>query len=107
MDVSTSEIKYRAYSEKSDERKGTNIILLADEDFNTVKVKTVGQIVPTHGFSSFKWIPDTKDQLIVALKSEEVEGKTATYIMVFDIEGNIILPETKMGDHKYEGIEFL
>jgi soluble calcium-activated nucleotidase 1 len=44
---------------------------------------------------------------VVALKSEEVEGKTATYLMVFTTEGHIILPELKVGDHKYEGIEFL
>lgn len=56
---------------------------------------------------SFKWIPGTDDALVVALKSEEIEGKTATYIMVFDMEGNILLPETKVGDHKYEGIEFI
>ena len=70
-------------------------------------MKHVGDIVPTHGFSSFKWIPGTDDQLIIALKSEEFEGKTATYMMVFDINGNVIMPETKVGDHKYEGVEFL
>jgi len=80
---------------------------LTDEDFNNVKVTTVGEVIPTHGFSSFKFIPGTQDKLVIALKSEEIEGKTATYIMVFDIEGNILLPETKVGDHKYEGIEFL
>jgi len=95
------------YNDKTDERKGTNVMVVADEDFNTIKVTTVGEVIPTHGFSSFKFIPGTQDKLVIALKSEEIEGKTATYIMVFDIEGNIILPETKVGDHKYEGIEFL
>lgn len=71
------------------------------------KVRHVGEIIPTHGFSSFKWIPGTGDNLIVALKSEEIDGKTASYMMVFDMQGNILMPETKVGDHKYEGIEFL
>lgn len=44
---------------------------------------------------------------MVALKSEEIDGKTASYVMVFDMQGNILMPETKVGDHKYEGIEFL
>jgi len=70
-------------------------------------VRHVGDIIPTHGFSSFKWIPGTKDTLVVALKSEEIEGKTATYLMVFTTDGHILLPELKVGDHKYEGIEFL
>jgi len=95
------------YNDKTDERKGTNMLVLASDDFSNIKVSTVGQIEPTHGFSSFKWIPGTHDKLVVALKSEEVEGKTASYIMVFDTEGNILLPETKVGDHKYEGIEFI
>jgi soluble calcium-activated nucleotidase 1 len=95
------------YHEKTDEKKGTNIMLVANEDFSNVEVRHVGDIVPTHGFSSFKWIPGTDDHLIIALKSEEHEGKTATYLIAFDIEGHIIMPETKVGDHKYEGIEFI
>lgn len=71
------------------------------------QVRHVGDIIPTHGFSSFKFIPNTRDELIVALKSEEIDGKTSTYLMVFTIEGKILLPEVKVGEHKYEGIEFL
>ena len=45
--------------------------------------------------------------MIVALKSEEIEGKVATYLMVFNSEGVVIYPETKIGDRKFEGIEFV
>ena len=45
--------------------------------------------------------------MIVALKSEELEGKVATYVMVFTVDGTILYPETKIGDRKYEGIEFI
>lgn len=72
-----------------------------------MKVRHIGEVIPTHGFSSFKWVPGTGDNFIIALKSEEIEGKTASYVMVFDMQGNILLPEIKVGDHKYEGIEFL
>ena len=45
--------------------------------------------------------------MIIALKSEELEGKIATYVMVFNIDGTILFPETKIGDLKFEGIEFV
>jgi len=67
----------------------------------------IGEIIPTHGFSSFKFIPGTNDRIILALKSEEIGSKTASYITAFNIDGTIILPETKVADHKYEGIEFI
>lgn len=72
-----------------------------------LQVTKVGEVIPTHGFSSFKFIPDTEDQVIVALKSEELPQASATYMMLFNIKGEIILPETKIADIKYEGIEFI
>lgn len=63
--------------------------------------------MPTRGFSSFKFIPFTDDTVITALKSEEVNGTLATYITAFTIDGQILLPDTKVSDLKYEGIEFI
>ncbi|EPQ18922.1 Soluble calcium-activated nucleotidase 1 [Myotis brandtii] len=76
-------------------------------DFGAISVRRVGEVVPTHGFSSFKFVPNTDDQVIVALKSEEDGGKVATYIMAFTLDGRFLLPETKVGNVKYEGIEFI
>lgn len=95
------------YSERDDERRGTNLLLSAAQDFSHVSVSHVGDVVPTHGFSSFKFVPDTDDQVIVALKSEEDGGRIATYIMAFTLDGRFLLPETKIGSVKYEGIEFI
>jgi len=67
----------------------------------------VGDLIPTHGFASFKFIPGTGDQMVLAIKSVETEETTETYIMAFDLNGNILLPETKFADKKYEGIEFI
>ena len=72
-----------------------------------LQVLYIGNIIPTHGFSSFKFIPGSSDQVIVALRSEEKNGATATYIMGFDTAGKILLPETKIADQKYEGFEFI
>lgn len=98
---------HERYSERDDERKGTNLLLSAGPDFGAISVRRVGEVVPTHGFSSFKFVPNTDDQVIVALKSEEDGGRVATYIMAFTLDGRFLLPETKVGNVKYEGIEFI
>lgn len=95
------------YEETADERRGTNLVLSCPPDFKNIAVSEVGQLNPTHGFSSFKFVPNTDDQIILALKSEEDAGKIATYIMAFTLDGRILLPETKIGDVKYEGVEFI
>ena len=98
-----------AYNEIEDERKGTNMLITADESFSEISVKTVGPVVPTLGYSSFKFIPGSKDHLIVALKSQEDAGSVATFITVFTADGKVILPDQRVASQnvKYEGIEFI
>ena len=83
----------------------------SDEEIrpSNIKVSHIGELgePASHGYSSFKFIPGTQDKVIIALKSEELEGKIATYVMVFNIDGTILFPETKIGDLKFEGIEFV
>ncbi|XP_004460506.1 soluble calcium-activated nucleotidase 1 [Dasypus novemcinctus] len=98
---------HERYSEQEDERRGTNLLLSASPDFSDISVRRVGEAVPTHGFSSFKFIPNTDDQIIVALKSEEDGGQAATYVTAFTLDGRLLLPETPIGRVKYEGIEFI
>jgi hypothetical protein len=62
---------------------------------------------PKHGFSSFKFIPESNDEAIVALKTSEFEGKTATYITAFKTDGTVLLHDTFVENLKYEGIEFI
>ena len=98
------------YNDVDDERHGTNFMLRANEDFSgKVLVSRVTELgePATHGFSSFKFVPGTQDTVIIALKSEEYKGTIASYVLVFNIDGTILYPETKIGDHKYEGIEFV
>jgi len=96
------------YTEADDEHRGTNYLLIADEKFKHIEVRKVSPLTVTRGFSAFQFIPGTKDTLIVALKSEEDRGNVRSYITVFDLHGNILVPETMIeGNHKYEGIEFV
>ncbi|XP_044047347.1 soluble calcium-activated nucleotidase 1b isoform X1 [Siniperca chuatsi] len=95
------------YEEIADERRATNLLLSCPADFSYITVRHVGPLNPTHGFSSFKFVPDTDDQIILALKSEEDAGRIATYIIAFTLDGQVLMPETKIGDVKYEGLEFI
>jgi soluble calcium-activated nucleotidase 1 len=70
-------------------------------------MKTIGPVIATHGFSSFKFIPNTNDKIVVALKSEENDGKIATYITAFTIDGKVLLQEQLIANFKYEGLEFI
>uniref|UniRef100_A0A0K8SGY6 Apyrase n=2 Tax=Lygus hesperus TaxID=30085 RepID=A0A0K8SGY6_LYGHE len=100
-------MSHESYNEEKDEHQGTNVFISCDENFKNIKVVTVGEVLPTHGPSSFKFIPGTQDRVVVALRTTEVSGKTATYIMAFTIDGKILAGETKIGDLKYEGFEFV
>ncbi|XP_043107787.1 soluble calcium-activated nucleotidase 1b isoform X2 [Puntigrus tetrazona] len=95
------------YEETADERRGTNLILSCSPDFAQISVSRIGPLKPTLGFSSFRFVPDTDDQIVLALKSEEDAGHIASYITAFTLDGRVLLPDTKIGDVKYEGLEFI
>jgi len=96
-----------AYDDAEDEKRGANLIITTNENFEDIQVETIGPQIPTHGFSSFVFVPFRENE-VVALKTEEVEGNIATYITVFGLDKKeVLLEETKIGNVKYEGIEFL
>lgn len=97
------------YNETRDEHMGCNVLISADENFNNIQVtKLLADFKPSQGFSSFKFIPGSDDNVIIALQTEEVDSKTTTYIVAFTIDGKIIMQQLKLQtDLKYEGLEFL
>ncbi|XP_017037931.1 apyrase [Drosophila kikkawai] len=98
------------YNETKDEHMGCNVLVSADEKFSQIETVRLDpeNTMPTHGFSSFKFLPGTDDSIIVALKSEELNGKTATFITAFDTTGKTLLPEVRIEtEYKYEGFEFI
>ncbi|CAH0723254.1 unnamed protein product, partial [Brenthis ino] len=98
---------HEAYNETRDEIMGCNYMISADNSFKNIKATEIVKLQPKHGFSSFKFIPGSKDEVIVALKTTEFEGKTATYITAFKTDGTILLQDTLVEHLKYEGIEFI
>lgn len=95
------------YTEADDEHRATNILISCDDNFKEIRINKIGVLNNIRGYSSFKFIPGTKDTVIVALKTEEDRGKIATYITAFDINGKILVADRKFADYKYEGIEFI
>ncbi|CAB4069442.1 CANT1 [Lepeophtheirus salmonis] len=97
------------FDEVKDELKGTNFLIkMNGDDIEVIRVGNTEKIEsPSHGYSSFKFIPGSEEKHILALKSEEHNGNTASYISVFDIMGKILMPEIQIADDKFEGIEFI
>lgn len=82
-------------------------MFIVNEKFIDIKVKYIGEFSKIRGFLLFKFILEINDQVIVVFKLEEVLGKIVSYLIIFKIDGKIILKEKYVGDVKYEGIEFI
>ncbi|XP_058451518.1 soluble calcium-activated nucleotidase 1 [Malaya genurostris] len=98
------------YNETRDEHMGCNYLISADESFHSIKPVELKRrnASPTHGFSSFKFLPNSDERIIVALSTEELNGKTSSFISVFDTSGEMLMPETKIPtNYKFEGLEFI
>jgi len=94
------------YNDALDEKRGANFVISTNENFEDIRVNHIGPQIPTHGFSSFAFVPFRENE-VVALKTEESDGNIATYITVFSLNGEVLLEETKIGEVKFEGVEFL
>jgi len=92
------------YDEVEDVKRGSNYIISASEDFQHISYKTIGVITPTRGFSSMKFIPGRPNE-IVAIKSEEVGEEMQSFITVFNLDGKVLMEETKITGEKVEGLE--
>ncbi|CAI7997188.1 Soluble calcium-activated nucleotidase 1 [Geodia barretti] len=95
------------YNDVADEHRATNLMITADENLSNMETTHIGPLNNVHGFSSFKFLPGSRDSVIVALKSEENRGTIATYITAFDLSGKTLMAEQKIADVKLEGIEFI
>ncbi len=105
------------YDDVTDEKKGSNTVIIASHDFSEVAATTVGELTPERGFSSAKFLPGSRDTVVVALKSEEnaKEGTQRTFITVFGekpgsggAEWRVLLEETPLPiAKKFEGVEVI
>ena len=97
-----------SYDELLDEKRATNLLITVDESFNEVTYKKIGELMPLRGYSSFKFVPNTNNRVVIALKTEEDSGQTRSFVTLFDLNGNILVKDKLISDTmKYEGIEFV
>lgn len=101
------------YDDALDEKRGTNIMLIADDTFTDIDVRTVTTRVPERGFSSVKEVPTvdgTRTSAVVALRSSE-NGELDTqsaFLSVLGFDGVPLMEEVEVpGGYKYEGVEIL
>jgi soluble calcium-activated nucleotidase 1 len=67
------------------------------------------RLTPERGFSSAKFVPGSKDQTLLAIKSAEsaATGATSSYISVVTMDGRELMPEVEIpGGLKFEGVAF-
>lgn len=96
-----------AYDEALDEKRATNLLISANEDFTDIKTTRIGTLSATRGFSTFVLVPHRENEAI-AIKSEEVEGQVASYLTAFNVQtGEILMEELFIAAEKFEGIEVL
>jgi len=106
-------VSSESYNEVSDESRGSNLMITTLEDFSSPEVREVGTKTPTRGFSSFKFVPGSHEEEVVALKSEErceteQSCSQRTFITVLTMTGEVLMDEIELPSKwKYEGIEFI
>jgi soluble calcium-activated nucleotidase 1 len=113
-------ISSEVYNDVLDEKKGSNKLVLVDENFKSaeiVEVQMANRQDGLHGFSSFAFVPGTKDRHALALRSveEDCAGddldvcKQRSYFVIFDVlTGEVLMDEVEIEEKlKYEGVEFV
>lgn len=101
------------------EHKGCNMVLIASENFKkitTINIDGLTDLSGSRGFSTAKFVPGTADRVVAAIRTVELEPKsasghtreTASFISVFEIpSGKMILNEQQFSLKKFEGLVFL
>ncbi|MFH4981598.1 hypothetical protein AB6A40_008307 [Gnathostoma spinigerum] len=95
------------YSDEIDEKAGSNLFIMASENFKEITVKRIGKKVPELGVSAFQIIPGTSNLMIALIKSKEVNGKSeGTFLSIYDWNSErVFLEDYRLpGDMKYEGL---
>eukprot|EP00316_Scyphosphaera_apsteinii_P020474 CAMPEP_0119336932 /NCGR_PEP_ID=MMETSP1333-20130426/92939_1 /TAXON_ID=418940 /ORGANISM="Scyphosphaera apsteinii, Strain RCC1455" /LENGTH=367 /DNA_ID=CAMNT_0007347869 /DNA_START=299 /DNA_END=1402 /DNA_ORIENTATION=- len=95
------------FDEKRDERQGSDLLLWHSSLHNSSRIKLVHvnePREPSRGYSSIRMLPGCSDKF-VALKTEEMDGRVASYISVLRTNGTVLMSDTFISTTKFEGLE--
>uniref|UniRef100_A0A183CHW1 EF-hand domain-containing protein n=1 Tax=Globodera pallida TaxID=36090 RepID=A0A183CHW1_GLOPA len=96
------------YDETEDEHMGINWLFTADANFANIEFREIGVIRGdgSRAFSAFQFLPNTDDDVIVALKSVERNGTgVASFLFVYRLsDKKVLLDDEKIAPYKFEGL---
>lgn len=104
---------FSAWDPVEDERRGANILISCSPQGEEVQVVDVrGKTEAERGYSAMRFVPGTNDRHIVATKTVEIDSidrgsRCSTFLTVLTTDGDVLMPETLIGQHKYEGLEII
>ncbi len=109
----------KPFDSVANEKKGWNYALIASERFDSVRSVEIPELYDANGFlgfSSAKFVPGTNEEIVVALRTMEIDAGnhghasryTESFLCAFSIvTGQVLLKEQRVGYKKYEGLAFL
>lgn len=103
-------VSTESFDDKGQETKGSLKMVIATDDFSDIRIVDIKltDASNTKGFSSFKFVPNTHNRVIIALRSVEVGDSQSTSLVMFTIDGQELVKDIVVSPiYKYEGIEFV
>ena len=98
------------YNELLDERKGTNLLLVADEEMEQVEVLRIGEFDAEWGVSALRPLPGHPDRFL-AVRVRELSEPTPVVqsaLGIFDLRGRFYTDPAWLpldDELKFEGVE--
>lgn len=100
-------VSSKPFVKSTDEKEaGSNILIIANEDFSQVRTMEIGERIAERGVSTFKILPGHPNECI-GLKSVEIGDRTETYLFCFNLDGEVLQEDILIGRYKCEGVEIL
>mmetsp|Transcript_43170 Transcript_43170/g.120062 ORF Transcript_43170/g.120062 Transcript_43170/m.120062 type:complete len:242 (-) Transcript_43170:66-791(-) len=86
----------------------SDLLIVADESFMSIKVVRLQHHDPRFGFTSVRRLPGSH-RLFMALRVQEEDGQHRTQAAIIDLDGEFYMepPYVEVGSRKYEGLAFL
>eukprot|EP00697_Spironema_sp_BW2_P006652 gnl/Spiro4/20756_TR10111_c0_g1_i1.p1 gnl/Spiro4/20756_TR10111_c0_g1~~gnl/Spiro4/20756_TR10111_c0_g1_i1.p1 ORF type:complete len:378 (-),score=94.06 gnl/Spiro4/20756_TR10111_c0_g1_i1:117-1193(-) len=97
-------ISTEMYDEEKDELMASNMVFVLNEDMSSLAHFTVDLSMEgvAPGFSSCTFI---NARHMIAVLSREYQGEVGSWVIIFNVEGNVLLSPKYLGDSKFEGVE--